>query len=271
MNKERFPSMPPRVRGRWLCGAVLLMGLLSGPAPAGPENPSWTGIPENTEQLIVVVSKTWSEVQATLFLFERKAGKWQAYKSGIPAVLGKKGLAWGIGLHPVQSPGPEGATKKEGDLKSPAGIFALGPCMGYAEHLPFKSNLEYQQIKETLQGVDDPQSQYYNQIVDTLVVKDRDWKSYETMRRKDDLYKWLIVIRHNAKNASGSGSMIFLHVWKNPTSGTAGCTAVSEENLLGVLQWLNRDKQPLMVQLPYDAYKKLKGNWKLPELNLGAE
>ncbi len=153
--------------------------------------------------------------------------------------------------------------KQEGDLKSPVGVFRLGKWMGYAPRLPVDNDFEYEQITDTTEGIDDPASVYYNQIIDAATVKG-DWHSFEKMKRIDGLYKWLIVIEYNPENQPGAGSMIFLHIWRNQNSGTAGCTAIAEQNMIELFKWLDKKKDPVMVQLPLPVYEVYQISGELP-------
>jgi len=82
-------------------------------------------------------------------------------------------------------------------------------------------------------------------------------------------YRWLIVVDYNRRDPRpGAGSCIFLHIWKSPDKGTAGCTAMPEEDLLTILRWLQNEKNPLLVQLPRAEYEKVWTNWGLPSPEL---
>lgn len=252
-----------------LIGAMILSVMGVNPGSHSAAKSTGSVIPADSNQLILVIAPDWDDLHAQIHLCERDSGEWQVQKS-FPAVCGKKGMAWGIGLYPGSRIENGQPVKKEGDLKSPVGVFQLGECLGYAPRLEVNPSLEYRQLTESIQGVDDPASRYYNRIVDTADFKDGvaiDWKSHERMRRADDLYRWLIVIKHNPNNIPGNGSLIFLHVWKNAGSGTAGCTAVAEQHLLEILQWLDQGKNPVLVQLPAEIYHQNLLNWGLPLIN----
>ncbi len=179
-------------------------------------------------------------------------------------------MAWGTGLHSSKNPDSSSPQKREGDLKSPAGIFSLGTSMGYAGSLPFPAKIPYVQSTATTLGIDDEKSTRYNTIVDTLALpsdKPPDWQSFEKMRRDDVRYKWLILIRHNEHNTLGCGSLIFLHVWQNSDTLTTGCTAMSEQDVLTTLAWLEKNKNPVILQLPVAEYQKVAKNWGLPEID----
>lgn len=203
-----------------------------------------------TRQLVIVAAQSADGIRAKVSLFEKTDGGWKPVERDLPAVIGKKGLALGDGLA-FDLPALDLPKKHEGDLKSPAGVFELGGTYGYApKAADFK--LPYTQLTEAFEGVDDPASKFYNRIVDAsrIAPAERDWHSHEAMRRKDDEYKWLAVIRHNDANVPGDGSLIFMHVRRDAEHGTAGCTAMAEPDLLKVLRRLDPTKHPLVVQLP---------------------
>ncbi|MBI4668865.1 MAG: L,D-transpeptidase family protein, partial [Elusimicrobia bacterium] len=183
----------------------------------------------------------------------------------LPAVIGRKGMAWGIGLHPSGMAGPQ---KKEGDFKTPAGVFSLGRGYGYEGAGPQGSGWPYQEASERLRCVDDPKSKQYNLVVEE--TKDKDWNSAEIMRRNDEQYQWVIVVRHNDGEAgpvSGMGSCIFFHVWKDRSSSTAGCTALKAKHIELIFKWLDPALSPVAVHLPKEVYQDAQGIWNLPDLD----
>jgi len=225
-------------------------------------------IPEISKcrQLIVVTSEAWNAVSATIQLFERtQGGQTSRQKVGKPfsGVIGRRGFAWGIGLHGT---GEAGAPrKKEGDESSPAGVFRLFFVFGLANPAQVRFlRFPYQQITATTEAIDDPQSRYYNRIVDRAAIARPDWSSSESMLRVGGPYRCGIMIEHNWRPRPGLGSCIFLHVWDSARRGTAGCTAVSSAHLEQLLHWLDAQKNPLIVQLPLPEYFLLRRSWELP-------
>ena len=209
-------------------------------------------------QLIIVVTASWNAHQGELYLFERENVSWKLVEHTIPVVVGESGMAWGLGLHPTV----QGNQKREGDLKSPAGIFSLGPAFGH--QMP-ALKVDYLPLKRSLEAIDDPRSRYYNQIVDTTDILDPDWQSSEKMG-EIALYDLGLVIQHNLPHPhAGAGSAIFMHIWRDQESGTAGCTAMNRNHLLRLLEWLDRDKNPRLVQLPREVYQEVHEAWCLPE------
>jgi L,D-peptidoglycan transpeptidase YkuD (ErfK/YbiS/YcfS/YnhG family) len=68
------------------------------------------------------------------------------------------------------------------------------------------------------------------------------------MRRDDNLYKYGIVIEYNTDPIiKGNGSAIFLHIWKGEGLPTVGCVAVSEEDIIKIMGWLDPAASPLII------------------------
>ena len=226
---------------------------------AGPPGP----IPDDSRQLIVVVTPGWTATSGTLYRFERESDGWRPIGPRVDVVVGRAGLGWGRGLHLPINTSP---LKREGDGRAPAGVFALTEAFGYAPQDSVETRLPYLRATPDLECVDDVESAFYNQVVDRRRV-DQDWTSHEEMRRRDVLYRRGVVVAHNASPAvPAGGSCIFLHVWRGPLSTTSGCTAMPEENLEEVIAWLDRESSPVLVQLPSAEYRRLARRWELPAL-----
>lgn len=213
-------------------------------------------------QLVVVVSPNNKSVKARLYKFEKIGKTWKPIGKAHPVNLGKKGLAWGHGLQSAK-PGPQ---KLEGDLKSPAGIFRFGSAFGYAPDGALPLKLEYIPITEADICIEDPDSHYYNQIINTTQVG-WDWTERESMLRKDQQYKWGIFVKQNLPPKPDGGSCIFFHLWRKPGSGTLGCTAMAEKNLLSLMKWLDPQKKPLLMQMTLSDYQDYQKKVALPRLN----
>ena len=225
--------------------------------------------------MIVVVTPGWDVVQGRLQRFERADTResWRAVGEPIAIVVGSKGMGWGIGLIDAGHPGvriePE-PIKIEGDGRSPAGVFALGTAFGDAAQPMPGLKLPYLVLTPSIECVDDASSKNYNRIVDRSTVPP-DWNSSEHMRDVGESYRWGIVIDHNATAPGrtaprpGGGSCVFLHIWHRPDRGTAGCTAMTGDNLESLLLWLDPARRPVLVQLPESTYQRLAVPWSLPQ------
>ncbi|MBM3892449.1 MAG: hypothetical protein FJ388_25310 [Verrucomicrobia bacterium] len=263
-------KLRPRVAGALVASALLDVGEpAAAPSDDNMKPPETFNsvIPEmaGCRQLILVTTSDWASVAAKLELFERsdRSSRWRRARKALPAVIGKNGLAWGIGLHGTFLKGDP--VKREGDGCAPAGVFRLHEAFGHATPKAAAFiKFPYTQVTIHTVGVDDPDSRYYNRLVDDRQVRVKDWKDDRSMLRPGAPYEWGLVVEHNWKPHPGFGSCIFFHRWQDAGHGTSGCTAMAPENLLAILRWLDVSEHPLLVQLPQPVYEKMRRPWTLP-------
>jgi L,D-peptidoglycan transpeptidase YkuD (ErfK/YbiS/YcfS/YnhG family) len=192
-------------------------------------------------QMIVVTADDYSTSNATLQRYFFKNSRWQKVGQQIDIKIGKNGMGWGLGLHHMLT--NAAIIKKEGDGKSPIGIFELGPAFGYE---PYNVKYPYNVMTEQNHCVDDGKSRYYNTIIDSTKAA-KDYNSYEAMKFPANYYKYGIVVKHNPHNLPGMGSCIFMHIKEIPTTG---CDAMSEEQIKEIISWLDKKSNPILVQAP---------------------
>lgn len=249
---------------RWLLSCCLA-GCVSAVQAEGGTVPVAQPIAENKTQLLAVVSDDWDTFRASLRRYERlPGGPWTEVGVPIDVVLGHAGYGWGRGLHGIGAPqGRSGPAKREGDGRSPAGVFELGPMYGYGSSPPAMTSLSYVEATSSLRCIDDPASLHYNRIV-AASDEPKDWNSAEHMLRGDDLYETAIVVHHNtAPPVPGAGSCIFLHVWDGPDVPVRGCTAMAKPALRSLSNWLDPN-EGVLVALPRSEYEALAKAWDLP-------
>jgi D-alanyl-D-alanine dipeptidase len=254
------------VRKLGACFAVLSIAThVRGSDVAASTEVDRAPIPSSTRQLIVVRSSAWNAVTGTLQRFERTqdGSAWKEVGGAASVNVGRSGMAWGRGLQTGEQPGP---VKKEGDQKSPAGAFLLGPAFGYHESLPHGAKqYPYVHVRRGISCIEDSKSKYYNQVIDPSAITHADWSARDEMLRADGLFRWGVIVEQNAKDTvRGAGSCVFLHIWKGPGKGTAGCTAMPGEIIEETLRWLDPSDRPVLVQLPDSEYARLRGPWALP-------
>lgn len=244
------------------------LGIISFSTPAT----TTTSIPlipislAQSQQLVVVIPQNWDTAEAKLYRYQRENDyqAWQRAGNPIPVVIGKNGMGWGVQLQQYHLTGPY---KHEGDNKAPAGVFPFGTAFGFAATSNKDIRLTYTPLTDTTVCVDDTSSQYYNQIINSAKIPANSWHSGEKMRTVPG-YVWGAMIDYNTpKPVPGKGSCIFMHIWKSPTKGTAGCTAMTEIHVKEMLAWLNPTKKPLMVALPQAEYQIFEKAWQLPKLS----
>lgn len=245
---------------------LLLAGLGAGCAThAGPP----TGFAESLRagQLVVVTTPGWDSAGGQLRRFERAGSGWRQVDRTQPVTIGRAGSAWGLGVQPPQVGGP---LKREGDGRSPAGVFRIGTAFGYAASA--NTRLPYLAMQGTHYCVDVSGSPLYNQIVDARVTGAAAVAgSTEPMRRDihaegDQRYRLGFVIEHNPTGQAMGGSCIFAHLWRSASDATSGCTAMDAAVMENLLAWLRPEARPLFVLLPEGEYERLRLQWHLPSL-----
>ncbi|MFZ9941462.1 MAG: L,D-transpeptidase family protein [Luteolibacter sp.] len=221
-------------------------------------------LPSNSTQCLVGQADSWDSSHATLRLFEKSGKQWQQQGDPWKARLGKLGLVWGRGIHPL----PKGApVKKEGDMRSPAGVFLIGGAWGYDSTIRKHPQLPYRKITPSDLWVEDPASPYYNQHLILDRPPASDWEKKQQMKQTDPAHALKLYIGHNSQpdTIAGDGSSIFFHIWRaGGSKPTAGCTTMDEEKLRELIARIDPTRNPIYILLPALEYGKLRERWKLP-------
>ena len=200
----------------------------------------------SSQQIVLVVAEDFNTSKAKLEFYDANKVLLQADVN-----IGKNGLAWGLG-EKVFSPKRDEPLKYEGDNKAPAGVFALRNIFGYG--YSSKSDLPYLHASKNLICVDDSKDRFYNRIIQAHGNE----KSFEYMKRKDNQYRYGVTVAHNETGIENRGSCIFLHIQKAEGAGTAGCTSMTEENLKKLIALLEKNKHPILVQIPKSRAQEIK-------------
>ncbi|MGL5742795.1 MAG: L,D-transpeptidase family protein [Legionella sp.] len=178
-------------------------------------------VPAFSSQVIMVHLIEGSKVEGTAC--EKQGNFWKRALKPFLAVIGKNGIA------------PHGK-KKEGDMKTPAGLFPLGNAFGTK---PLALNMDFRYVTSEDKFIDDAAHKNYN----TWVTGKTDAKSYEPMLIS--AYKLGIVVNYNMNPiVPGAGSAIFMHLWQSIKVPTHGCIAMDEYHLSALLHWLDKKQHP---------------------------
>ncbi len=194
----------------------------------------------DSSQALIVTNNCPESSFVNVFKLEKKGSHWEKIQESIGGVIGRKGFA---------APGE----KREGDGKTPSGIFSLQTAFGYSESL--RTKMPYRQALADDLWVDDVKADDYNRWVKKSETKAT---SYEKMRREDNLYKYGLIVEYNtAPVIKGSGSAIFFHIWRGENIPTEGCIAVSEDNMIEILDWLDPQARPLIIMGTKNTIERL--------------
>ena len=123
------------------------------------------------------------------------------------------------------------ASKREGDLRTPAGVFPLREGFGVYANPGLRVG-SWRRVDAQDVWVDDSASSLYNTHQRTPA--NGRWASAEKLLNQP-AYNYAQVIGYNEARTPGRGSAIFLHV--DQGGGTAGCVSLPTGPLLAVLRW----------------------------------
>jgi L,D-peptidoglycan transpeptidase YkuD (ErfK/YbiS/YcfS/YnhG family) len=254
--------------------AGLASGRPENPLPAVPSpaaaasgrSPSSAGFPvPGCRQLVLVVAPSFEADRGTLRRFERQGpdGPWIEAGAPSPCVLGRKGLGAGRGLTPPLA----GPAKRQGDGRTPAGLFTLPVAFGYADAQAARTvgvRLPYVAVTDRTACVTDPASDLFGRVVGPE-ARPAGLRGQDRMVRDDRANVWGLGIGHNLDHPdAGAGSCLFVNVRPAggpPTGGSIGCPETVAASLAA---WLDPAAGPLLAVLPAQAYQERQTAWGLP-------
>ena len=187
---------------------------------------------DNITKLILV--KPYDVSYAKVVLLEKK------FESSDNPIWHQVGLFTGrIGRNGVV----DAELKKEGDGMTPRGVYDLTQAFGINK---INVKFPYRVLDGTEYWVDDVNSKFYNTMQIVKNGETPEFNSSEHLIDEKIAYQYAMVIDYNNPPVSGKGSAIFLHVEKNKP--TAGCVAVSKENMERILNWIDYGKTKILIK-----------------------
>ena len=162
-----------------------------------------------------VVLVTSSGSRATVRACRRTSNGYVRELGPFSGHVGRNGVSW---------------SKREGDLRTPAGTFPLRGGFGARANPGLVQG--WFRVDSNDVWVDDSQSSLYN--THQRKPASGRWDSAENLLNTP-AYNYAQVIGYNESRTPGKGSAIFLHV--DTGGGTAGCVSLPTSSLLAVLRW----------------------------------
>ena len=150
--------------------------------------------------------------KAKVILYNKDNGKWKKILS-CSGEVGKNGID----------------KQREGDKKTPTGIFNLTHGFGIKKNPGTK--VPYVKVNSNLYWCGD--QNYYNQLID--ITEKPHHCTGEHLIDYTQCYAYGMFLDYNKECTLGKGSAIFLHC-KGNSGYTAGCVAVSQENMIKILR-----------------------------------
>jgi len=221
---------------------------------AAPQALAQGGCPaplDGVRRLVMVTADGMNSVAARMQLFERAGPRspWRALGAAEPALIGRAGMGWSQFYRNFSRPGEP--IKVEGDKRAPAGVYAIGHSFGTVPssrpgHIPVTS--------DTI-CVHDLSSPAYNTITSRRLVGPK--VDAENMSKILPMYRRGLVVNYPTDARSRAGSCIFIHVWKAPNVGTAGCIALPEARMIALQDFAVSGTA--LALLPRAALNRLRG------------
>ncbi|BAL84932.1 hypothetical protein SELR_pSRC101250 (plasmid) [Selenomonas ruminantium subsp. lactilytica TAM6421] len=205
---------------------VLSLGSISAAhLEASEASPDWVKLlpaAKNADQLFIVAGV--GETTAWVSLHEKDSkGQWQQVMT-TPGYIGKKGL---------------GKTK-EGDAKTPVGVFHFNKAFGIAPDPG--SIIPYTQVDENIYWSGDVRpGMKYNEMVDIRKFPGLNKEDSEHIADYTVHYVYCLNISYNEAGTLGKGSAIFLHCMAPMKPYTGGCVAIPQDKMRFVLQTVRPD------------------------------
>jgi len=183
---------------------------------------------EELEQLIIVEAHSREGITATVTMHEKQDGLWTEILN-VDGYLGYGGID----------------KEKEGDGKTPTGLYGLSVAFGKKEDP--SSLIPYTQIDEKYWWVGDYDSKYFNQLCHED-MEGRDWELDPAVSEHLWDYKgynYCLFVEYNTEGIDQKGSCIFFHCIGEKLE-TLGCIAVAEEDMIFILQHLREGAKILI-------------------------
>ncbi|MFP5258119.1 MAG: hypothetical protein ACLGQH_03765 [Acidobacteriota bacterium] len=225
--------------------------------------PSTAGFPAaDCRQLVLVTAADVRADKGILRRLTRSApgAPWTEVGQPVPCRLGRGGLGAGQGLVGIAA----GAAKRQGDGRTPAGLFPLPAAFGAAPAQAAGARLPYTAVTDRVACVTDPASPLFGRVVGPDERPEGGLRQ-DRMARDDGANAWGVVIGHNvgAVDPQG-GTCLFVNV--RPAGGppTGGSIGIPAEAAAALVAWLDPAARPLLAVLPESDLHALRSSWGLP-------
>src|ERR1700757_539228 len=200
-----------------LCAAacVICASLLLAPV-SGAVTPWFANSVGNATQVVSVVSTGGSD--ATMDIYQRTTGGWQALKTDIPTHVGSAGMA------------PQAKSEVPA---TPMGIFSLDSAFGTAPNPG--TGLPYTQVGPNHWWSGDDHSPTFNSM-QVCQKSQCPFNTADSENLEIPQYKHAVVMGVNKNKVPGGGAAFFFHT----TDGgpTEGCVAIDDAQLVSIMKWL---------------------------------
>lgn len=243
-----MPSSGRAARSSAIAGAIActLASAFTATAVGAPSCPEPLA---SARRLVLVTADGMTTSLARMQLYERAASTqpWQPTGAPRPARIGRNGMAWSPAFRSLARPSER--TKRDGDLRVPAGIFKIGESFGFAA----SPRPGYRQIAKGTVCVDDPESAAYN----TITTRDKLGGFVRAEDMSSPAYRNGLTVEYPASRRAHAGSCLFIHVRPAGGGGTVGGVALAEADVVALQDFA--EAGAVLAVLPESAIERLAG------------
>ena len=189
--------------------------------------------PEYYSQKIEVET---SGTYATMELLQWNGKEWESLFYTANVRIGENGASYDYG---------------EGKKTTPKGTFDIGFCYGLTQP---ETGLRFKQLTSSSVFVDDPDSQYYNMLVDRYVLSgDVSYENTYDQFANKNYYSTCIFIEHNGDGETvgtaspNMGSVITICGKNGNLNSTFGCIDITTNDMYYLLRYLDEEKNPVII------------------------
>lgn len=189
--------------------------------------------PEYYSQKIEVET---SGTYATMELFQWNGKEWESLFYTANVRIGENGASYDYG---------------EGKKTTPKGTFDIGFCYGLTQP---ETGLKFKQLTTSSVFVDDPDSQYYNMLVDRYVLSgDVSYENTYDQFANKNYYSTCIFIEHNGDGETvgtaspNMGSVITICGKNGNMNSTFGCIDITTNDMYYLLRYLDEEQNPVII------------------------
>ena len=211
-------------------------------------SPDWVGKLDaagDAKQMLIVAAFSADATDAWISLHEKQSdGSWHMVMTS-PGFIGKNGL---------------GKTR-EGDAKTPVGIFHFNRAFGIADDPGCA--IPYVKVDQDTDWFGEPRDGYrYNELVNLKDLPGLDLESGDSEHIIDYPYhyQYCLNISYNEEGTPGLGSAIFLHCLAPAKPFTGGCVSIPEDHMRFVMQKVDGSTAVVI-----DTYEALSGGTDWPD------
>jgi L,D-peptidoglycan transpeptidase YkuD (ErfK/YbiS/YcfS/YnhG family) len=204
----------------------------------------------SARRIALVTSDGMTTSIARLQRFERAtvSDKWRAVSGPQSALIGRNGMAWASAFRAFAYKGEP--IKIDGDKRVPAGFYRVGASFGFAA----SARPGYLHVREGTVCVDQPESPAYNTIIthakfSAAVRGENMWRV--------PAYRNGLLVNYPTDRRARAGSCIFIHVRLPSATGTAGCIAVPEPQVIELQDFA--EAGAVLAVLPEGARSRFAG------------